>query len=892
VKVVNSFKNIIPAFFKPAKATLSGWLFVLLIFCRFTAQAQTGSGQLSITLSAKTITVEEALQEVQKQAGVKFSYSSDALPLQQKITLSGKENTVETALQVIFKGTGITWLYRPDQILLFPENASSSASKSNAASTQSKYTISGYVRELGSQEALIAVTVFAPEIKAGLSTNNYGFYSITLPADSVTLHFSYVGYKTRTLRLNLDKDLPLNVDLSPEGLLKEVEIVAEKDPAANQVAQMSQITVPVAQVKDMPALLGEKDVLRAVQLLPGVQKGGEGQTGLYVRGGGPDQNLIILDDATVYDSQHLFGFFSLFNGDAIKSISLTKGGFPARYGGRLSSVLEMNMKDGNQQEFHGEGGIGLIASRLVLEGPIKKNKASFLVSVRRTYFDFLMNALLPDNLQAGYYFADGNAKVNYDFGRKDKLYVSGYYGRDKFYFDAVGPESRSNIAVAWGNITTTARWNHLFNDRLFANTSLIFSQYRFSIGSRTVMPNALSTVKYFSGIRDLTLKSDLDFYPSASHYVKVGATATWHYFTPSVLRMADSGSNFSQQSNQTLNSLENAVYAEDQLTLKGKLLVNSGLRLSYFYAQGRSYFNPEPRLSLAYRLTSRTTLKASMAAMNQFVHLLSTTGTGLPIDLWLPSTDRVRPQQAWQAAAGVARQLFSDNVTLEVEGYYKKSRRILAYRNGASFLTINDPDLTDSGQRWEDNVTAGQAWSYGLEFLLQKKTGNFTGWIGYTLSHTQQQFDELNQGEKFDARYDRRHDIAVTASYAFSAKVKCAASWVYGTGNAITLPLSEYAVSEHTPATNPFAALGYTDLVGEYGARNNYRMPAFHHLDIALQLTKQLRYFQRTWEVSVYNAYNRRNPYYYTLSSRNDQRVMRQMHLFPLIPSVSYNLKF
>jgi hypothetical protein len=890
VKVAKFRLKKIPDLLRPGKAIQCGWLFVFIAFCSFVAQAQTGSGQLSITIAPKIFTIKDVLQELEKQANVKFSYGNNAIPLQQKVKLSGKENTVETALQTLFAGTDITWLYRPDQILLFRKNATVSEAKSSIKT--GKYTISGYVRELGSQEALIAVTVFVPELKAGISTNNYGFYSITLPTDSVTLQFSYVGYKTKTEKLLLDKDLALNIELKPEGLLKEVEIIAEENPPANRVAQMSQITVPVAQVKDMPALFGEKDVLRAVQMLPGVQKGGEGQTGLYVRGGGPDQNLIILDDATVYNSQHLFGFFSLFNGDALKNISLTKGGFPARYGGRLSSVLEMNMKEGNKEEFHGEGGIGLISSRLVLEGPIIKNKASFLVSARRTYLDLLLKPILPKDLEFGYYFTDGNIKLNYDFSRKDKFYLSGYYGRDKFYFTAAGPENNSDISLFWGNITSTARWNHLFNEQLFANTSLIFSQYRFTIGSKTVLPDAENTIKYFSGIRDFTLKSDLDFYPATNHYLKLGATATWHYFTPNVLRMADTGTDFFQESKQIMHSLESAVYAEDYLTLNEKFLINSGLRLSYFQAQGQGYFNPEPRISAAYRFNSKTTFKSSFATMNQFVHLLSTAGTGLPIDLWLPSTERVRPQQSHQVALGVARQLFRDKITLEVEGYLKKSNRILAYREGASFITINDPDIADGTQRWEDNVTAGQGWAYGLEFLLQKKTGNFTGWIGYTLSRTQHQFEELNQGKKFDARYDRRHDISLTGSYAFSPYLKMAASWVYGTGNAITLPVSGYTVPEHTPATNPFAALGYTDEIKEYGERNNYRMPAFHHLDVSIQLTKQLRHLQRTWELSIYNVYNRKNPYYYDLVRKNEQWAMRQVHLFSLIPSFSYNLKF
>ncbi|KAA9332001.1 TonB-dependent receptor [Adhaeribacter soli] len=768
-----------------------------------------------------------------------------------------------------------------------PESLSKNGSE--AGKKSDRYTISGYVREAGSGEPLIGVTVYAPERKAGIVTNNYGFYSLTLPPDSFLLQFSYVGYQPVSRQIFLNRELNLNIDLQPAAELQEVVVTADRELRSTQTTQTSKMQIPVEQVKDIPALLGEKDVLKVVQLMPGVQKGIEGSVGLHVRGGGPDQNLIILDDATVYNSNHLFGLFSLFNGDALKSIDVTKGGFPARYGGRLSSVLEMNLKEGNKEKIHGEGGIGLIATRLLLEGPIKKEKSSFLISARRTYLDALLYGFMPEDMKVGYYFFDSNIKFNYDFGRKDKVYVSGYFGRDKFYIDLLDAEMEQSSRLQWGNATGTVRWNHLFHDRLFANTSLIYSQYRFAVADKASSSYLNYNLDYFSGIQDVSLKSDFDFYPSPAHYIKFGGITTFHYFTPNAVRAFDLNSNYSLRTTQRLYSLESALYAEDFFSPLPKLLVNAGIRLSHFLTSERSYFNPEPRLSAAYRLRENTALKTSFAAMNQYVHLLSSTGTGLPIDLWVPATPRVKPQRANQVALGIAQDLFQKKAVLEIEGYYKKMKRIIAYNDNATFIAIDDPATAQDERDWEENVTSGQGWSYGVEFLLQKKTGRFTGWIGYTLSRIQHQFDSINGGRRFDARYDRRYDFSIIASYDISPTIKLSANWVYGTGNAITLPSSEYYLPTHSPFDG---GMFPANLVSEFGERNNFRMPAYHRLDIGMQFRKKLSWGERTWELSVYNFYNRKNPYYYYLSSTEDRRVLRQVSFFPFIPSVNYSFKF
>ncbi|MDQ3395698.1 MAG: TonB-dependent receptor, partial [Bacteroidota bacterium] len=664
--------------------------------------------------------------------------------------------------------------------------------------SQNKFTISGYVREQGSSESLIGVNVYQPQIKSGTTTNNYGFYSITLPAtDTVLLIYSYVGFKTEVRKVLLQQNIELNIDLTPDGMLKEVEVVAGRYEKISEVPQMSVIEVPISQIKNIPALLGEKDVLKVLQLMPGVQSGSEGNSGLYVRGGGPDQNLIILDDAVVYNAYHLFGFFSLFNGDALKSVELTKGGFPSRFGGRLSSVIEMNMKDGHKEDYHGEGGIGLISSRLMVEGPILKNKSSFLVSGRRTYIDALARPFMPDDAKGGYYFYDLNAKVNYDFGRKDRIYLSGYFGQDRFFAKDKYDGNSFKAGFDWGNATGTFRWNHLFNSQLFSNTSLIFSQYRFNINiEEKSRDGSRFNLDYYSGIRDLSIKYDLDYLPNPQHSIKAGLISTFHRFSPSAVVLKDTEANEFINEVDNIDVVESGVYVEDTYRPIPQLRINGGIRLSYFQTETKSYIRPEPRITTSYQLRDDLSIKASYAKMNQYVHLLSNTGIGLPTDLWVPTTPRVAPQESEQVALGIAKDIMERNLTLTVEGYYKKSNNIIGYKEGASFLLIEDPESAEK-INWEDNITPGQGWSYGAEVLLQRKIGKFSGWIGYTLSWTQLQFDSLNFGEKFYARYDRRHDISMVGIYEPTPKITLSGTWVYGTGNAVTLPQADFQTNPH-----------------------------------------------------------------------------------------------
>ncbi|MFN5319455.1 MAG: TonB-dependent receptor domain-containing protein [Bacteroidia bacterium] len=755
------------------------------------------------------------------------------------------------------------------------------------------FTISGIISEQGSGETLPGVSVYCPQSKTGNSSNNYGFYSVTLQGDTTQLIFTFLGYAPQQVKVSKNSTARLDIQLRKAELeLKTVEITDTREEKISEVSQMSRIEIPIEQIKKIPALFGEKDVLKVIQLLPGVQKGSEGSSGFYVRGGGPDQNLIILDDAVVYNANHLFGFFSIFNGDALKSVELTKGGFPARYGGRLSSVLEMQMKDGNKEQLHGEAGIGIISSRLTLEGPIQKNKSSFLVSGRRTYIDALVYPFLPAESKGGYFFYDFNAKAHFILNENDRLYVSGYFGKDKFYFKSTGEDkSVSKGSFLWQNATATARFNHIINKKAFSNTSLIFSRYNLGINSVEESENGDSfELNFSSGIRDWTLKHDFDYFPNTKHHIRMGAAATYHRFTPNAIVVKGDGGLGDSDESEIYDCIENGVYVEDDWTLNDKIKVSLGLRGSHFLQGKRNYFGIEPRFSGRYLLNDNTSIKASYALMNQYLHLLSNTGIGLPTDLWVPATDRVAPQRSHQVAMGMARDIANPELTLSAEAYYKTMNNIIGYKEGASFLSAFEYGGAETIS-WQDNVTPGQGQSYGAELMVQRKTGKLTGWVGYTLSWTTQQFEELNNGEAFFARYDRRHDLSIVAIYELKPSLTLSATWIYGTGQAVTLPLAQYQVNPHDPATNGNPA--YFIYPEDFGAKNSFRMAPYHRLDIAAQWHKKLKRSERTFELGVYNAYNRQNPFFYFIDSKADgTRYLSQISLFPILPSISWTYKF
>ena len=761
------------------------------------------------------------------------------------------------------------------------------------AQKKPSFTISGYVKEKGSGELLIGVNIYLKGTQIGTVSNNYGFYSLTLAEQDVNLVYSYVGFQTQIKNFHLSKDTIINIELSSTIELSEVEIKANREGISNET-EMSVVKIPIKQIKQVPALLGERDVFKVLQLMPGIRSGSEASAGLYVRGGGPDQNLIILDDATIYNAMHLFGFFSVFNGDAIKSVELTKGGFPAEYGGRLSSVIDIRLKDGNKQKYGGEASIGLLSSRLLVEGPIVKDKASFIISGRRTYIDWLMKPFMKmqgmDEDQ-GYYFYDLNAKLNWEISDKDKLYLSGYFGKDRFYVNTKYDDWEDKSQLYWANSTATLRWNHLFSNKLFSNTSLIFSNYNFDIGIWEKMDNDEYSLDYSSGIRDFSLKEDIQWMPNRKHYIKTGFQLTAHRFRPSATVVAGTGIK-NEKNIKELNSTETAVYIQDEWRITGITKVNAGFRLSNFNYKNTSYFGYEPRLLISQMLSETMSIKASYTIMNQYVHLLTQSGIGLPTDLWVPATDRVKPQRSQQVALGIAKDFLKQNLALSVETYYKSMSNIIAYKEGASFLTLDDP-FSSKEFSYEDNVTSGYGYSTGLEVLLQRKTGKLTGWIGYTLSYTRHKFSELNFGKEFFPRHDRRHDVSIVLIYHFNKKITFSGTWVYGTGDAITLGQSNYAAVFPTMQGGD-VSYNVTE-VTEYGERNSFRMAAYHRLDLGIQFHKKTKWGgESVIDVSVYNVYNRKNPFYYYVQydAKKQQNVLMQVSLFPVLPSISYYLKF
>lgn len=768
-------------------------------------------------------------------------------------------------------------------------------------------TLSGFVSDKTSGESFSNAQISLYPSGASTSSNSYGFYSLSIDkSQNQIVYISMPGFELDSFHWDASSTVKKNIKLTPTSLyerMQGVDIRSKKNTVADKV-DMSRIDVPVNQIKKIPALMGEKDVLKVIQLMPGVQTGGEGQSGIYVRGGGPDQNLMILDEAVVYNASHLFGFFSVFNGDALKSVELVKGGFPARYGGRLSSVVDLTMKEGNNQRYTGEIGVGAIASRFTLEGPIQKGKSSFMISGRRTYLDLLIQpfvyAATGDNL--GYYFYDFNAKANYKFSDKDKLFFSGYFGKDNFYTIIREDESRLNTDFGWGNRTLTARWNHVFSPKLFSNASLIYSHYNLNIGLDSYTPYDTFLLSYKSIINDYGIKYDFDWRPHRNHQVRYGMQTVWHRFQPAALVVKAGQRDELTKSINVINTYETGLYIEDLWKLN-RFKLNPGLRISHYAVQGKYYLNPEPRFSASFNIDKSLAVKASYARMYQYIHLLSNSGISLPTDLWVPATANLLPMRSEQTAIGVAKD-FDKGFSVTLEGYYKDMKNVLQYKEGASFLLeddIFDGSGASSNQSWESAVTRGNAWSYGMELFLQKKTGPLTGWIGYTLSWTQMKFDELNYGKPFFARYDRRHDISIVGMYKVKKNVDFAVTWVYGTGNAVTatqgyIPGNAHQMSEFPIIWSPNLQ-SYNNFL-DFGYRNNFRMEAYHRLDVGLQFHKQRKKGMETWEISVYNAYNQANPFFYYGTAEENSRtgevnvLMKKVTLFPIIPSVSYTYKF
>lgn len=765
---------------------------------------------------------------------------------------------------------------------------------------QDRVTLNGYIKDSLTGESVAGASIAVYGQSRGVASNQYGFYSLTLEAGEYLVQVSHVSYTGKVIKVSLQQDRSLNVELlSRSAQIGEVVVYSKKRDGNVKNAQMGRSDLSISQVKAIPAFMGEVDILKAIQLLPGVQSAGEGNAGFYVRGGGPDQNLIMLDDAVVYNTGHLFGFFSIFNGDAIKNVSLIKGGMPAQYGGRLSSVLDVSMKEGNMNTLQGEGGIGLIASRFSLQGPLKKDKSSFIVSARRTYIDALVKPFVNKNSSfygSGYYFYDLNAKINYRFSDKDRLYLSGYFGRDVFDFRNARRSFKTNIP--WGNSTATLRWNHVFSRRMFANTTAVYNDYNF----RFAAAQENLEIGLNSGIRDMSIKTDFDYYPVPSHKLRFGGLLTFHKFIPNVVSGRQDSVVFTPNNEGAKYATETALYLQDDWEIGEKIKINYGLRWSNFTQTGpymrytrdangnktdsiyysslqkvKSYGGLEPRVTFRYALNDESSLKAAITRNYQYIHLVTNAGTTLPTDLWVPSTYLVRPQVSWLYAAGYFRNFANNTYETSLEVYYKDMQNQVEYKEGYT------PSLADP----EEEFVFGRGWSYGAELLINKTKGRWTGWVGYTLSWTWRRFPDLNEGLKYPARYDRRHDLSVVGNWELNRKWKMGAVFVYGTGNAVTLPERFYVINGV--------------LTQEYSRLNQYRMKAYHRLDFSATYTpvpKKKRKISSQWVFSVYNLYSRLNPYflYYdqegSIAEGNLTITGKQVSLFPVLPSVTWNFKF
>lgn len=767
------------------------------------------------------------------------------------------------------------------------------------AFAQDKRTISGFISDESTGERLIGATVYDTVHRLGAVTNEYGFYSITVPNEQVVLKVASFGLNSRWIVVPL-ATAEVNISLTAVKELEEVVISSQDANRSVESTNSGTIELQMDKLEKLPVLLGEKDVMKIIQLLPGVKSGGEGSTGLYVRGGGPDQNLILLDGVPIYNASHLFGFFSVFNSDALSQVTLVKGGFPARYGGRVSSVLDMRMKEGNSKHYNVEGSIGMISSRILVEGPIKKDKTAFAFSARRTYIDVLtipFQKMASDNGYGGYYFYDLNAKIQHKINDKHHLYLSSYFGKDRAYFrfnnryentNSV-TEEKSRSQLYWGNAIAAIRWNYRIGPKIFANTTVTYSQYKFEVGFDMESKETGGTnqteafgFKYFSGINDWAGKVDFTYIPNPKHNVKFGVGDTYHTFKPGVNSFSQSGNNTSGIDTSFGSYYQYAhelfAYAENDHIITNRLKINYGAHLSVFIVGDKQYVQFQPRFSGNFMLDEQSSLKLAYARTAQNLHLLSNTGIGLPTDLWVPATEKIAPVIADQVSAGYNRE-FLKQYNAVVEVYYKKMNNLIQYKEGAGFLGSN----TD----WQTKVESGQGWSYGLELFVEKRKGRFSGWAGYTLSWAERQFDNINDGKRFFYRYDRRNDFSLALTYDINDKWDIGVVFVYGTGNAVTLPTQYYSVASN-PVVNAFGG----GSVGYFANVNDYRMPAYHRMDIGLNRTKKVKWGESVLSFSVYNVYNRRNPFYlYTKATDNGNSKLMQVSLFPIIPSISWKFK-
>lgn len=880
------------------------YLFLLAITCTATLFAQSPLEQ-KVSVYAQNTSLERVLYQLIDQHDVKLIFNNDILP-ERNISVDLNEVTLKIALETILRGTNLRYEVLGRQVLLVV--------KPPAPMVQ--YTISGFLEDMETGEKLIGASVFDRISGKGTITNPYGFFSLTLREGPVELLFSYLGYKPQSASFQLNNDQRYNLSLESDLTLKEVTVYATENEATTH-QDISVDLINTSDIKRLPSLGGEKDLLRTTHLLPGVQTGTDGVGGIYVRGGNAGQNLILIDGVPVYYISHAVGLFSIFNTEAIRTAKLVKGGFPARYGGRISSVLDIRTKEGNMKEINGWANLGLLTGSAGLEGPLVKNKSSFFLSGRLSYLDMYLkpySANLKSEIgetgETKYDFFDLNAKVNYTFSDEDKVYLSFYSGGDvfldegqefrQFVFDDDGEEVVFDYqynyrqALDWNNKVGALRWNHLFSDKLFGNTSLTYSKldvgFDFSSTDSLTQedsPEALFKTftrgRYRTGIEDLGVHLDFDMVPNPRHFLRFGLSVHNKNFNPGAVVYREFSEDIpdDEESSDWVRAVEYNAYFEDEFSI-GKWLVNAGLRASVQSVTKRNYRILEPRLSVRWQAFPRWGFKAAFSRTSQFLHLLSSSGIGLPTDLWVPSTDKIAPQVAVQYVTGTTIDA-GRNFVVDMEFYYKKMENLLSFSEGASLYN-----------EWRNNVTQGKGNSYGAELLLKRTKGKTTGWLAYTFSFTERQFERINFGNPYPFKYDRRHDLKLMAAHRFNPVFELTANWIYSTGFAYNLPLEKYSIQ-----LSDFFEIDPAPII-DFGTKNQNRMPAYHRLDVNLNMYLDRQKTDHLISVGITNVYNKKNPLYYQL--RRELNIVTeeivetnkfvQVLLLPIVPSVSYSVKF
>jgi outer membrane receptor for ferrienterochelin and colicin len=802
----------------------------------------------------------------------------------------------------------------------------------------SQYTIHGTVSDIKTGEYLVSANVFDAQTLKGTVSNEYGFYSLKSASNSVELTCSYIGCKSFSQQITLTNDTVINIALNPELEIDELTIRSSSRETDAFSSQMSAHNINRIKLKTLPTLLGETDLVKALQYLPGVSSGTEGTSGIYVRGGGSDQNLILLDGVPVYNVNHLFGFFSVFNGDAVNRATLYKAGFPARYSGRLSSVIDVGLKEGNMKEFHGSASVGIISSKIMLEGPIKKDKTSFMISGRRTYADimsypvqYIINKRNKSDAYVGYFFYDLNAKINHKFSDRSRLYFSSYMGKDEFYMndyntipDPGNPTENLklvyNTGFNWGNITSALRWNYIWGKKLFSNITLSYSTYKFRNFDNDESLMQYSTINqeieneynlytsnelYYSGIKDLSSRINFSYIPSTNQFIRFGVKATRYMFEPGIMNneyiiesgkmngtyiMEGLGPRFSKEGADTVNATEVTAFIEDDFSIGDRFKSNIGVSTTAFLVDGKTYYSFEPRISARFKITDNLVYKASYAKMSQNIHLLTNSMIGLPTDIWVPTTKEIIPEESWQVASGF-KYILGSNWEFSIEVFYKDLQNLVEYAEGADILV--------NGSNWESKIETGSGTVYGAEFFAEKTYGRWTGSMGYTWSKNMRTFENISFGEPFPYKYDRRHDLSVVVNYKINDRVSMGGVWVYGSGIHTTILdqsyLDPFEILEDRQSVL-FDKYG-PDIVKNFEVRNGYQLPAYHRLDLGINFEKEKKSFVRTWSFGAYNAYNRKNAFFiesgteFTPPDVYEKKVY-QTTMFPIMPYLRYSITF